>query len=378
MRGTDRWGALRTAISQGDRFLLTSHVFPEGDAIGSEIALALHLRSLGKQVVIVNDDPALDRYEFLTRLFPVMSWSEFQGQAFYGWTQVAICLDASSWDYLGAVGRWIRMIRPRVISIDHHRRTEPFGDVDVILEDASSTGEVLYRYFRAVGARVTPEMAEALYASILFDTWGFRLPNTKNETLGLAAELLRYGVDHRAMCRNLFETDTLSKIDLLRLALGTVRSESDGRLVWLAIPEDLFLATGTHFTDSDGILDQLLGLRQVEICAMFRQQGQRGVKATFRSKGSHDVGRLATELGGGGRSTASGALLPLAISEAIACVLPRLQAMLPPSAIAVDLDAPAFQEESGEPFPARVRPAEDPAVELDASALGASIVDSGR
>jgi phosphoesterase RecJ-like protein len=177
-------------------------------------------------------------------------------------------------------------------------------------------------------AAITPAIAEALYASILFDTWGFHLPNTGNRTLSLATEILGYGVDHREICHHLFEADSYPKLDLLRLALGTLRSECEGRLAWLVIPEDLFLATGAEFCDGDGLLDHLLSLREVEVCVMFRQQGKRGVKATFRSKGHHDVGRLAEELGGGGRSTAAGVLLPLSISEAMNSVLPRVHAPL--------------------------------------------------
>jgi bifunctional oligoribonuclease and PAP phosphatase NrnA len=328
MKGMDCWTSLQQVIAQADRFLLTSHVFPEADAIGSEVALALHLRSLGKEAFILNDSPPLERYRFLTRSHPVLSGD---GEGIWpepGWVQTAICLDVSTWDYLGEVGRWIRSARPQLVSIDHHQVQKPFGDLDVILEEASSTGEVLFRYFRAVGAPISSEMAESLYASILFDTWGFKLPNSGNETLRLAVDLLEYGVDHRRISADLFETDTLPKLHLLRLALGNLRSSCGGRLAWLSVPEDLFRATGAQFVDGDGILDHLLALKEVEICVMFRQQGHRGVKVTFRSKGVHDVGLLANELGGGGRCTAAGALLPMAIPEAMDCVLPRLHLML--------------------------------------------------
>ena len=328
MSGTDSWDALYTLIAQSERFLLTSHVFPEGDAIGSEVALALHLESLGKDVCVLNDSPALHRYKFLTDLYPVRSWSDRGALPDPGWVQAAICLDVSSWEYLGGVGRFLRAARPRIVSIDHHRQGVPFGELDLVIENASATGEILYRYFRAVGATITAEMAEALYTSILFDTWGLRLPNTNNETISLAAELVSQGVDHRRVCSNLFEGESFARFDLLRLALESLRSECGGKLAWLAVPEDLFRATGTCFPDGDGILDHLLGLREVEICAMFREQEGRGVKVTFRSKGAHDVGRLAQHLGGGGRNTAAGVLLPMSIHEAVSCVLPYLQRLV--------------------------------------------------
>jgi phosphoesterase RecJ-like protein len=128
MKGDQRWQSLRRVIADADRFLLTTHVFPEGDAIGSEVALALHLRSLGKQVLVLNESAPLERYRFLTRHHPVLAWSEELDWPELGWPQVAFCLDVSSWDYLGAIGRWIRRSRPYVVSIDHHARGDHAGD----------------------------------------------------------------------------------------------------------------------------------------------------------------------------------------------------------------------------------------------------------
>ncbi|MEZ4650773.1 MAG: DHH family phosphoesterase [Candidatus Eisenbacteria bacterium] len=323
-----QWNRMREIIEVSESFLLTSHLFPEADSIGSEVALALHLRQLGKEVVIVNDTPPLDRYSFLTRLHPVGSMEDLGPHPDPDRFDIAFTLDVSTWDYTGEVGDWLRRAGTSVVAIDHHHSQERFGVLDVIMEEAASAGEVLYHYFRAIGARITPPMAEALYASILFDTHGFRLSNTKNETLRVATELLDLGADHRHVSAQLFERESWARIHLLRLALGTLQRECDGRLVWLTISEDLFRLADAEFVDGDGILDFLLGLHGVEVCAMFRQLGTEGIKATFRSKGKQDVGALAEELGGGGRSTASGALLRTSMHDAIRAVLPRVYAVL--------------------------------------------------
>jgi phosphoesterase RecJ-like protein len=323
-----QWDRMREIIQVSDSFLLTSHLFPEADSIGSEVALALHLRQLGKEVTVVNETPALDRYAFLTRLHPVGSFEELGPDPDPDRFDVAFLLDVCTWDYMGAVGDWIRRTGTSVVAIDHHQCADRFGVLDVIMEEAASAGEVLYHYFRATGARITPPMAEALYASILFDTHGFRLSNTRNETLRVATELLDLGADHRRVSAQLFERESWARIHLLRLALGTLQRECDGRLVWLTISEDLFRLADAEFVDGDGILDFLLGLHGVEVCAMFRQLGDQGIKATFRSKGRQDVGALAEELGGGGRATASGVLLPTSMHEAIRRVLPRVYAVL--------------------------------------------------
>lgn len=324
------WPALQSVLDKGHRFLLTSHLFPEADSIGSEVALALHLRDLGKDVCVVNDAPAPERYAFLTRHFPVGSFEDLvaleNGRGF----DVAVTLDVSSWDYTGDVGAWIRAHQPSttLVSVDHHRLRGRFGDLDINMEGAASAGDVLYRYFRAVDASITPAMAEALYASVLFDTGGLRMSNADNDTVRVASELVALGAQHREVCAHLFEWESWPRMNLLRLALGTLQRRCEGRLAWITINDDLFRLADAEFVDGDGILDHLLGLREVEVCVMFRQMGPQGVKATFRSKGRQDVSHLAEELGGGGRTTASGVLLRMSLHEAMETVLPRAHALL--------------------------------------------------
>lgn len=326
---TADWMRLREILESRQRFLLTSHIYPEADSIGSEVALGLYLTRMGKDVVVANETPPLDRYAFLSRLFPIGSLADLGSPDPYRF-DAAICLDVCSWDYTGAVGEWIRASGCDVVSIDHHQSHGPFGILDVIDESAASAGEVLYRYLRSVHARITADMAQALYASLLFDTQGFRLCNAGNGTIGTANELVQLGANHREVSKNLFEAESWTRLDLLRLALGTLQRQCGGRLAWLAISEDIFHLAGAEFVDGDGILDHILALEHVEICVMFREMDRRGIKVTFRSKGSHDVGGLAAVLGGGGRSSAAGVLLPTTMHRAIEDVLPRVRAALDP------------------------------------------------
>lgn len=339
------WEGLRALLGRARRILLTSHVYPEADSIGSEVALALHLQQLGKKVVVANETAALERYQFLTRLYPVMGLDAL-GPPSPNQFDLVVFLDVSSWDYTGRMGEWVQASGIDVASIDHHHPNGPFGILDISHEEAASAGEVLYHYFRWSDALITPAMAEALYASLLFDTGGFRLGNTRNDTLRVANELLDLGANHPEVCRNIFEVESWPRMHLLRLALGTLQRQCGGRLAWLTISADLFRLAGAEFVDGDGILDQLLALKGVEVCVMFRQLEHRGIKVTFRSKGAQDVGLLAEGLGGGGRRTASGALLAASMHSAIEDVLPRVQAIL---------DEPAHWFETGsELAPSRV------------------------
>lgn len=321
------WEGLRALLGRARRILLTSHVYPEADSIGSEVALALHLQQLGKKVVVANETAALERYEFLTRLYPVMGL-EALGPPRPAPFDLVVFLDVSSWDYTGRMGDWVRASGIEVCSVDHHHPNGPFGVLDISHEEAASAGEVLYHYFRWSDAPITPAMAEALYASLLFDTCGFRHGNTRNDTIRVANELLELGANHPEVCRNLFEVESWPRMHLLRLALGTLQKQCGGRLAWITVSADLFRLAGAEFVDGDGILDQLLPLKGVEVCVMFRQLEHRGIKVTFRSKGAQDVGILAESLGGGGRRTASGALLPVSMHAAIEEVLPKVRALL--------------------------------------------------
>ena len=325
----ERFGPLHDRLASAQSVLLTSHLFPDGDSIASEVALALHLTAQGKSVRIVHEIAPLERYSVVLDLLPPNFLFDWTGPQATVDADLAVCLDVSSWDYMGRLGDWLRASAVEVAAIDHHRLGSRFGDHDVVIESASSTGEVLYRYFRATQAAVSPAIAEAIYASILFDTGCFRLGLAGNETIRLSAELLEYGIDHARICRELFEVDSWEKVDLMRHALGKLQSGCGGRLAWLSIPQDLFHVTGARFADADGILGELLSLRELDLCTMFREVNGHEVKATFRSKGAQDVGLVAQEFGGGGRRTASGVLLPGTLHQVMESVLPRLQAFFP-------------------------------------------------
>jgi phosphoesterase RecJ-like protein len=319
------WQQLHEIFDRHQRFLLTSHVFPEGDSLGSEVGLAHHLRNLGKSVVVMNPTPARDCYRFLFDLFPIHHLGENGTPPVPPGTEAIIVLDVGQWDYVGAFAGPIRSSGLPVVVIDHHHGQPDFGTAAFIDPDASSTGELIYQYLRWSEARITPPMAQSLYASILFDTWGLRLPQTTNQTVLLASELLRHGADHRQVTRAIFESESYERLDLYRRALERLRHELEGRLVWISIPDRVFRETGTSLHDGDGILDNLLAVQPVQLAALLREVPGHGVRVTFRSKGRHDVGMIAAGLGGGGRPTASGAFLLMSLPEAENLVLPMLR-----------------------------------------------------
>ncbi len=319
------WQSLAEVLDRHDRFLLTSHVFPEGDSIGSEVALALHLRDRGKSATILNPTAARECYNSLLGLFPVHYLGENGHPPVPPGTEVVIALDVSQWDYLGDLAAMFQGGRLPIVAIDHHHPGAEFGDLLMTDPTAGSTGEMLYNYLRWAGARITPEIAQAIYVSLMFDTGGLRLPNTTNRSVLVAADLLRHGVDHQRVTRAIFQSESYPRAALYRRALENLRQDRDGQIAWVSLPHTTFQETATTLHDGDGILDNLLSIQEVEICVLFREVSGSGVRVTFRSKGRHDVGCLASRLGGGGRPTAAGVFLPVEVMEAQDLVLPMVR-----------------------------------------------------
>lgn len=318
----------RQRIAAAKRILLASHIFPEADSVGSESALARHLVGLGREVSVCNPTPVQEIYRFLIDLsgLPMESWIDGSGQV--PEHDLVIVLDVSDWDYMGSLGAVLEQSPAPKILFDHHQSPSPLGDLALIDTRASATGEVLYRYFLATGAKIDAQMAAALYASILFDTGSFRFRNTRDETLLIASELIRRGASHTETAAHLFENESFSRVELLTAALSRVVSDDAGKMAWTYVTRAMFERTGTTAVDADGIIDQLIIIRGVELAVVFRELQEGGVKITFRSKGELNVSRLAENLGGGGRPTASGVTLEGSLKEVIGEVLSRVHAQL--------------------------------------------------
>jgi phosphoesterase RecJ-like protein len=318
----------RARFAAAERILLASHIFPEADSVGSEAALARHLSRPGRRVVVRNPTPVQEIYRFLIELsgLPRTAWTD--GEEDIPEHDLLVLLDVSDWDYMGLLGERLRRSRAPKILFDHHQSHRPEGMLTLIDPDASATGEVLYRYFLATGSEIDAPMASALYASILFDTASFRLRNARDETLLIAAELIRRGASHTETVARLFENESFARVELLTAALSRVVSDADGKIAWTYVTGELFRWTRTSAADADGVIDHLMAIRGVELAILFRELADGGVKVTFRSKGRHNVGSLAHELGGGGRPLASGVTLQAPLKEAIAAVIPRARGLL--------------------------------------------------
>lgn len=292
-------------IKRGKRFLVVSHVNPEGDAIGSLLGLALALRSLGKDVTPYLEDPVPDVFQFLPGASTITHSLDGLGPF-----DATFAVDCGKKDRLG--DGFIRLPEPgEIINIDHHTTNDRFGGINVIVADASATGEVIFDLCKAAGIEVTKEIAVNLYVAIHTDTGSFRYSSSTPESFLKAGELVTLGADPWEIATRVYENHPENKFKLLAMVLSTldVINPGDGaagKIATLTVTRDMFRSTGADKDLADGFVNYARGISGVEVGMIFRETGEDEYKVSLRSKGDTDVAEVAQAFGGGGHSHAAG------------------------------------------------------------------------
>jgi phosphoesterase RecJ-like protein len=287
------------ALRSANRILITMHRGPDGDALGSALALACALRDLGREVTVYNPDELPYNFSFLPGATEVAK-SLPQGAQF----DVTVATDAGAFDRLGPdVPEPDR--RGVLINLDHHVTTEPFGDVNYVDPHAASVGILAYKIIKGLGAALSRDAAVCIYASILADTGCFRYSSTDPECLRIAAELLEAGVDPWEMTIRVYEQQPLARMRLLADVLGTL--EVHGRLATITITNAMVAKTGSVIDLTDGFINYARSVDGVEVAASFREPQNGGPwRVSFRSRGRVNVAAIAQKFGGGGHHNAAG------------------------------------------------------------------------
>jgi phosphoesterase RecJ-like protein len=323
------WTPLADLIETHDRWLVTTHVRPDGDALGSEVGMAGLLRQKGKDVRVVNASPTPPRYEFLD---PDRTLFEHFGdgvsEADLADREVAVILDLSAWDQLGGMADFIRTFPGPRIVIDHHLGEDNLGAVFLKDPTAEATGILVMGALTALGGTLTPEVAGGLLTAIAMDTGWFRHSNTRPGTLRAAATLIEAGARIHDLHRNLFERNTMGRIKLMGATLSAMRTDAGGRVAYATISRDDLLRTGAIPPDSEDLVDFTASIRGVEVGLLFIEQARGGVKVSIRARQGLDCARLAKALGGGGHREAAGATLPGPLSESVERVLEAVRLAL--------------------------------------------------
>jgi len=294
------------AIRSQDRFVVTTHENPDGDALGSLVATTLALRKLGKDAVmyLFGDVPLPLEYRFMALDDLVRTLPDDVSE------RVLVAVDAANESRLGPEHRQLLDAAPLVIDIDHHHDNSRFGDLNLIVADASSTGEILRDLLAELGVELTPRIAEALYIAIVTDTGRFQYANTTAKALRLAAELVEAGADVHRVFQGVYENVSFAKLKLLARALEHAQLLEGGRLVVSHLGKEDFEAAVAEEPFSEGIIDSLRAVEGSEMAALIREPPTRNgplrrVSLRTTERGL-DVSAIARKSGGGGHKQAAG------------------------------------------------------------------------
>lgn len=320
-RDTDVKNILKM-LRSGQSFLVLSHQNPEGDAIGSTLALSFALREMGKSVTMFNQDGMPDTFLFLPGAEEV--GTSIPAEARFD----AICMvDCGDPELLGSTFSHWRRTRealPSIIVIDHHRTNKNFGNLNHVEPEASSAGEVIYRIIKKLPVEISPQIAAQIYTAIMCDTGSFRYSNTSARTFAAAGELVARGADPWSISQHVYENQPVRRLRLLACVLNTLEMSMHGKAASLTVLLDMYSKTGAKKEDTEEFVNYTRAIEGVEVGMLFREIEGGKFRVSLRSRGTADVSQIAQEFGGGGHANAAGCTVEGTLEEAKRKVLDTL------------------------------------------------------
>jgi phosphoesterase RecJ-like protein len=318
--------AFHAFLARHRRLLLTTHINPDGDGIGSEVALALWLAGCGHDVRVLNDAVLPAQFAFLTEDVAIESWEPELAERRFAEADGFVVLDTSNRQRIGRIAQTLERSTIPVAVVDHHvSHARGFGQVNVIEPEASATGEILYELIREAGGGITRPIAEALYVALMTDTGSFRYSNTDPHAHRMAAELLAYGLDPQRLHGQVHAHASAARIRFFGEVLAALELEAGGRIVVLEATLEQFQRHGLVGADTDGLVDMPRTIAGVDVVALFSQAEAGKVKVSMRSTGRVAIDQVAAQLGGGGHLHAAGALMRGTMSQVRERVMPELR-----------------------------------------------------
>lgn len=317
------WDRFWTLVADAERISLTSHVRPDGDSLGSQLALADALEALGKTVLCVNADPVPPSLAFLDPEKRVRRLADLtpEERAELDAVDMMITLDTSAKAQLGAMAELFQAFRGGKAVIDHHVQKNELDAEFFVDPDAEATGSLVFRALEAAGTPLSEKIAFRLFTAISTDTGWFRFASVTPETYEIAAALCRAGVRPDAAYKIIYEQETLGRLRLVGRALMNTEPYLDGKLMFTSLTLDDFAAAGAHPSESEDIVNRTLQVGGSEMAIILVEQKSGGFKISFRSRCRVDCSRLASRFGGGGHQAAAGAFLDLPFDEAKKAVI---------------------------------------------------------
>lgn len=307
-------------IKKRGTFLITTHINPEGDAIGSSLALAIALSSIGKKVEVYTLDPVPKMLRFLPKSEMVHQVKRVNSRF-----DAVITVDCGDLERVGFISAE-DIPGDILINIDHHRTNKGFGTFNLV-EDAVASAEIVYEVIKRLSIPVTRDIATCIYTAIITETGSFRYSNTNLQTFRIAEDMVNYGANPWLIAEHIYNRNSMGRIKLLGQVLSNLDLSKDGKIAWITVTGQMYKDTGTTKEDVEDLINFPRSIEGVEVAILFRESDH-DWKISLRSNGRIDVSTLALEFGGGGHSMAAGCFVKGTLEDVKKRVISRIEEIL--------------------------------------------------
>ena len=311
--GQERWSAVKEMLDGAQNLILSTHMNPDGDGLGSQLAMASYLKNQGKKCTIFNPSPVPEDLQFLAEYADFKHYDRPSHKHMLPLADLAVIFDIGEYGRLGYIGEDLKETDLPILSIDHHPHRDPNGFSHFVHDvSACATGYLIYDFLKyANGSEVvlSEGAAKGLYVALMTDTGSFRFSNTDAAAHDMAGKLIQLGVKPHELYQEIYESMPMEKVKLLSACLENIRLACNGRLAWFTITRDMIADAGASNEHVGGFTDTVRSVKGVEVAVMIHELGDRRTRLNFRSKGRVTIDGLAREFGGGGHRFAAGAVV---------------------------------------------------------------------
>ncbi len=311
MRRNDHLGKIVQLVKDSEKFLIATHTNPDGDAIGSQLALYSLLREMSKKAEIINRNELPEKYNFLPESDSIKCHFLLPEKF-----DILMVLDCSDWNRIGSYQDFYQQVGITV-NLDHHPDNTYFGDYNYVRADVSCTGEIIYRLIKYLNYRIGFSRAMCLYTAVVTDTGSFRFPNVRPQTHRMVAELLQEGIPFSQVVKRIYDDKNAPAMKLLGMILSTLQTSDDGQIAWMRVTRDMYYQTGAKEEDTEDFVNYLGSINGVKVMLFFRESRDNMVRVCMRSQDEKlDVNLIARHFGGGGHAKAAGFNFPGSLLQA--------------------------------------------------------------
>jgi len=314
-------------VHQANTIFISTHIFPDADGIGSQVALTLALKYLGKNVVCINQSSLLKRYRYLDQTNVIHSYHQYSKKKSKKEIDLFIIVDTNSTSRVGSDIQALVEKSKRVLFIDHHPCSEAIAAIHCINTKAAATGEIVGEIIQSFKIPFNQDLALPLYTAILIDTNSFRYPTVTHNTHKLISTLLKTGIRPQIAYNKIYGTKSITHIKLVGHILSSAQTTPSGNIAWIVVDQKTIEMYDGNVEDTHSFINHLLILDKIKVACMFRDVGNK-VKISLRSAGDIDVGVIAQALGGGGHNHSAATLVEGKLKEIIPSTIEKIQEML--------------------------------------------------